>query len=45
MHPILAALSDVRASAKSVADVNPTFMSTADKATALGELVRAESAG
>ena len=32
-HPIVAAASDVRSSLKAVADVNPTFMSTADKAT------------
>ena len=42
-HPIVAAASDVRSSLKAVADVNPTFMSTADKATALTELVRAEA--
>ena len=41
-HPILAAASDIRASLKAVADANPTFMSTDDKATALVELVRAE---
>ncbi len=42
-HPIVTAASDVRSSLKAVADVNPTFMSTADKATALTELVRAEA--
>ena len=42
-HPIVAAVSDVRAVLKSVADANPTFMSTDDKATALSELVRAEA--
>src|SRR5215216_6468381 len=41
-HPIVAAVSDVRTSLKSVAGVNPTFMSTDDKAVALTELVRAE---
>ena len=41
-HPIVAAASDVRASLKAVADANPTFMSTDDKAAALAELVRAE---
>ena len=42
-HPIVAAASDVRSSLKAVAGVNPTFMSTADKATALTELGRAEA--
>ena len=42
-HPIVAAVSDVRSSLKAVAGVNPTFMSTADKGTALTELVRAEA--
>jgi hypothetical protein len=41
-HPIVAAVTDVRALLKSVADANPTFMSTDDKAAALHELVRAE---
>ena len=41
-HPIVAAASDIRALLKSVAGVNPTFMSIDDKATALCELVRAE---
>ena len=41
-HPIVAAVSDIRTSLKSVAGVNPTFMSSDDKATALTELVRAE---
>ncbi len=41
-HPIVAAVTDVRASLKSVADANPTFMSADDKAAALTELVRAE---
>lgn len=43
MHPIVAAATDVRSTLKTVADVNPTFMTTADKAAALTELVRAES--
>ena len=42
-HPIVACASDIRASLKGVASVNPTFMTTDDKATALGELVRAEA--
>ena len=41
-HPIVAAASDVRSTLKAVADANPTFMSVADKATALQELVAAE---
>lgn len=41
-HPIVAAVTDVRASLKGVADANPTFMSTDDKSAALTELVRAE---
>ncbi len=43
LHPIVAAAADVRSSLKAVAGVNPTFMSTADKAAALTELGRAES--
>ena len=43
LHPIVAAATDVRSSLKAVAGVNPTFMSTADKAAALTELGRAES--
>ena len=42
-HPIVACAADIRASLKGVASVNPTFMSTDDKAVALGELVRAEA--
>ncbi len=42
-HPIVACASDIRASLKGVASVNPTFMTTDDKATALSELVRAEA--
>ena len=42
-HPIVACATDIRASLKGVASVNPTFMSTEDKAAALGELVRAEA--
>ncbi|WP_322920572.1 HNH endonuclease signature motif containing protein [Nocardioides renjunii] len=42
-HPIVAAATDVRSVLKSVADTNPTFMTTADKATALTELVAAEA--
>ncbi len=42
-HPIVAAATDVRSSLKAVMGVNPTFMSTADKAAALTELGRAEA--
>ncbi len=42
-HPIITAVSDIRATLKSVADANPTFMSTDDKATTLCELVRASA--
>src|SRR5687768_7631629 len=42
-HPIVAAVSEVRSSLKSVSGVNPSFMSTADKGVALAELVRAEA--
>jgi len=41
-HPIVAVASDIRALLKGVAGVNPTFMTTDEKATALCELVRAE---
>ncbi|MCY7402404.1 MAG: HNH endonuclease [Nocardioides sp.] len=41
-HPIVACASDISASLKAVSSVNPTFMTTDDKATALCELVRAE---
>ncbi|MCF6378575.1 HNH endonuclease [Nocardioides KLBMP 9356] len=43
VHPIVAAATDVRSTLKSVADANPTFMTTADKAAVLTELVRAEA--
>ena len=42
-HPILAAVSDIRAILKGVAGANPTFMSTSEKAVALRELVAAEA--
>jgi hypothetical protein len=42
-HPILAAASDVRSTLKAVADANPTFMATGEKAAALCELVAAEA--
>jgi hypothetical protein len=42
-HPIVAAAVTVRATLKSVADANPAFMSTDDKAVALRELVAAEA--
>ena len=41
VHPIVAVASDIRSLLKGVAGVNPTFMSTDDKAMALTELVRA----
>nr|WP_253942266.1 HNH endonuclease signature motif containing protein [Nocardioides sp. zg-1230] len=40
---IIAAASDVRASLKAVADANPTFMTTQEKATALVQLAAAEA--
>ena len=43
VHPIVAAATDVRSSLKAVAGVNPTFMTTADKAAALAEIGRAEA--
>ena len=42
-HPILAATSVIDQALKSVADTNPAFMPTADKAEALVELARIES--
>ena len=42
-HPVIAVASDIRALLKSVAGANPTFMSAGEKATALGELVRASA--
>ncbi len=42
-HPIVVVASEVRALLKGVAGANPTFLSTREKATALCELVRAES--
>ena len=42
-HAVVAAVAEVRAVLKSVADSNPTFMSTDEKALALRELVRAEA--
>ncbi len=42
-HPIVAAASDIRSVLKGVAGANPTFMSTAEKAAALRELVAAEA--
>ncbi len=41
-HPIVAVASDIRSLLKGVVGVNPTFMTTDDKAVALCELVRAE---
>lgn len=42
-HPIIAATGLIDEALKAVADSNPTFMSTSDKAEALRELVRLES--
>ena len=42
-HPIVVVASEVRALLKGVAGANPTFLTTAEKATALCELVRAEA--
>lgn len=42
-HPILAATSAMDEALKAVADTNPAFMPTADKAEALVELARIES--
>lgn len=42
-HPIIAATGLIDEALKAVADTNPTFMSTSDKAAALRELVRLES--
>ncbi len=42
-HPIITATANIRALLKGVAHANPTFMTTAQKATALRELVRAEA--
>lgn len=41
-HPIVAAACDVRSALKAVADANPAFMSTEEKAAALEALVAAE---
>ncbi len=42
-HPILTAATTMGEALKTVADTNPTFMTTDDKAEALRELVRIES--
>ncbi|MFC7492892.1 MULTISPECIES: HNH endonuclease signature motif containing protein [unclassified Nocardioides] len=42
-HPVLAAVASIDEALKAVADVNPTFMATADKAAALRELVTLET--
>ena len=42
-HPIVACASDLSGLLKAVADVNPTFMSTEDKACALKGLARVEA--
>ncbi len=42
-HPILRATADIDAALKQVADVNPTFMSTGEKAAALRELSAVEA--
>jgi hypothetical protein len=41
-HPVREAVESVRAALKAVADANPTFMTTDEKAAALVELGRAE---
>ncbi|MEI2819906.1 MAG: DUF222 domain-containing protein [Marmoricola sp.] len=43
MHPILEVASSVRTTIYGAADVNPSFMSTADKAEALRELAAAKA--
>ncbi|GAB2456217.1 hypothetical protein GCM10027062_40550 [Nocardioides hungaricus] len=43
VHPVVAFAAHVRAAAKDVADVEPTFMSPAEKAEALRELARVEA--
>ena len=43
IHPIVACASDLSGLLKAVADVNPTFMSTEDKACALKGLARVEA--
>jgi hypothetical protein len=42
-HPIVTAATEVRASLKAVADANPTFMTTDERATTLVELAAAEA--
>ena len=42
-HPVLAATAVIDEALKTVADTNPAFMATADKASALRELVTLES--
>lgn len=42
-HPVLDAANAIDVALKSVADVNPTFMSPEDKATALDELTRLDA--
>ena len=42
-HPIVTCAADISAALKGVASINPTFMSTDDKAAALVGLVRAEA--
>ena len=42
-HPVLRAVADIDAALKQVADVNPTFMSTGEKAVALRELGSVEA--
>ena len=43
MHPILEVASSVRTTIHGAADVNPSFMSTTDKAEALRELAAAKA--
>ncbi len=42
-HPVLTATQSIRAALKDVADAQPTFMSTDDLATALGEVTAAKA--
>ena len=42
-HPVHEALASVETALKSVADVNPTFMTVGEKAAALRDLVRADA--
>src|SRR5690606_9047140 len=43
VHPVNEVVASIQSSLKSVADVNPTFMRTDEKAVALRSLVQAET--